>query len=212
MIADVYNKEHKKVGTTELPKVVFETKWNQALVHRAIIAQLANRRRPIAHTKDRSEVRGGGKKPYAQKHTGQSRAGSKRSPLWSGGGTTFGPRNERDFSQKINKKMRRIALWSLIAEKQRVGDVSIIDTLELKEQKTKLVADIILKFFNKKESMLFVPSREHMSFSRAGKNIPKTIISAVSGLNVYDCATHRRIIFEKDALLEFSQPQENNKK
>jgi len=209
MTVDIYDKNYKKVGEINLPENVFGVVWNPKLVHQVTLAQLANRRVPVAHAKDRSEVRGGGKKPYAQKHTGRSRQGSIRSPLWSGGGATFGPRNDRDFSQKINKKTKRNSLFSLLSEKQRVGEIFVIDTLELKEVKTKIAADIVSKFLNnKKESVMFIPSKEHMSFSRAGKNISKVAISGISGLNTYDCATSKYIIFEKDAIEELSKLKE----
>src|SRR3989338_7273411 len=103
----VYNQEGEKVKEMDLNPAVFEVAMNNDLVHQAVVAQAANKRKPLAHTKDKGEVRGGGKKPWKQKGTGRARHGSSRSPLWIGGGVTFGPTNERNFSKKINKKMKK---------------------------------------------------------------------------------------------------------
>lgn len=202
MITDLYDKESNKVGTVELPESIFSRKWNPDLVNQVIAAQLSNRRQPLAHTKGRGEVSGGGKKPWKQKHTGRSRQGSTRSPLWKGGGVTFGPTNERNFSKKINKKMREVALSSILSKKFKDGEVKIVDDLSLKAYKTKLASAVVRKIAGEKTSVLFVPSREHSMFSRAGKNIPKVSTLTAQNLNVYECALHKFVIFEKDAIKE----------
>ena len=117
--AVVYSQEGKKSGSVTLPEAVFGEKWNADLVHQVVVAMQANARQPIAHTKDRSEVRGGGRKPWAQKGTGRARHGSSRSPIWRHGGVTHGPRNDRDFSQKINRKMKVKALYAVLSKKFR---------------------------------------------------------------------------------------------
>jgi len=117
MNADVYNLNNEKVGTVELPENVFGAKWSPVLVKQVVDAQRANARDPWAHAKGRGEVRGGGRKPWRQKGTGRARHGSIRSPLWIGGGKAHGPRKERDYSQKVNKKMRRLALFSALSRK-----------------------------------------------------------------------------------------------
>ncbi|MFH0712566.1 MAG: 50S ribosomal protein L4, partial [Candidatus Jorgensenbacteria bacterium] len=117
MKAEVYNKENKKVDTIELSDRVFGAKWNPALVHQVLVSESANRRKPYASTKDRSEVRGGGRKPWAQKGLGRARHGSIRSPIWVGGGVTHGPRPEKDYGKKINKKMKRTAIYSVLSKK-----------------------------------------------------------------------------------------------
>src|SRR5438105_1748720 len=114
---DLYNQENKKVGTVELPDKFFGVKWNPTLVHQALVAEMANARQPLAHAKGRGDVRGGGKKPYMQKHTGRARAGSTRSPIWKGGGVTHGPLKEKVYSKKINTKMKRLALYSILSKK-----------------------------------------------------------------------------------------------
>ncbi|MEK7543178.1 MAG: 50S ribosomal protein L4 [Patescibacteria group bacterium] len=204
MTTEIYNKENQKIGAIELPGSVFSIKWNPDLVKQAITAQLANRRQPLAHAKGRGEVSGGGKKPWRQKHTGRARAGSSRSPLWKGGGVTFGPTKEKDFSRKINKKMKSLALYSLLSKKASEGEVRVIDNLSLSEYKTKHVFEIISKFFGGKSSVIFVPSRDNSMFSRAGRNIPKVLVTGTGNLDIYECASHDNLIFEKGAIEELA--------
>ena len=201
MKIQVYNQKHEAVGEVTLPKEIFEVSWKADLVHQVVKAQLANRRTPVAHTKGRSEVRGGGKKPYAQKHTGRSRQGSSRSPVWVGGGKAHGPQKDRDYSQKINKKMRIAALRSLLSQKLRDGELQVIDTLELKNLKTKQAA-LIRANFAKSGSMLFVTSKESSSFVRAARNLPKVKIAVALDLNVYDCAAYKHIVLEQPAIAQ----------
>ncbi|MDO8557393.1 MAG: 50S ribosomal protein L4 [Candidatus Jorgensenbacteria bacterium] len=211
MITDLYNKENEKIGTVELRDAVFSQKWNPDLVNQVILAQLSNRRQPLAHTKGRGDVSGGGKKPYAQKHTGRSRQGSSRSPLWKGGGVTFGPTKERNFIKKINKKMREVALSSLLSRKLKDGEVKIIDDLSLQAYKTKLAAHVVKQLIGKSTSVLFVPAKEHALFSRAGRNIPQVAVLQAPNLNVYDCASHKFVILEKNALNEIPVQSRLNK-
>jgi large subunit ribosomal protein L4 len=141
--ATIYNQKGTSAGTIALPKSVFGVKWNADLVHQVAVAMMANRRAGTAHTKDRSEVSGGGKKPWAQKGTGRARHGSSRSPIWVGGGVTFGPRAEKDYSQKINKKMRAKALFSVLSKKQADSSILFIDGITLDAMKTKSALDIL---------------------------------------------------------------------
>ena len=129
MKVSVYNQEGKEVGKVLLPKEIFEVKVNPDLVHQVVVCQMANRRQPIAHTKDRGEVRGGGRKPWSQKGTGRARHGSIRSPLWIGGGVTFGPRKEKIFKKKIPKKMRRKALFMVLSGKAKENLLLVLDKL-----------------------------------------------------------------------------------
>lgn len=135
--ATIYNQKGSSLGSIALPKSVFGVKWSSDLVHQVVVAMMANRRASTAHTKDRSEVSGGGKKPWAQKGTGRARHGSSRSPIWVGGGVTFGPRSEKDYSQKINKKMRTKALFSVLSKKQADNSILFIDGITFDAMKTK---------------------------------------------------------------------------
>jgi len=137
MKVSVYDQQGKEAGTTLLPKEIFGLSVKPDLVHQVIISQMANRRRVIAHAKDRSEVRGGGKKPWRQKGTGRARHGSIRSPLWKGGGVTFGPTKERNFKKIIPKKMKRKALFMALSSKVKDGELVVVDELKLENHKTK---------------------------------------------------------------------------
>jgi large subunit ribosomal protein L4 len=131
-----YNQIGEEAGLIDLPDAVFAVPWNADLVHQVVVGMEANAREPWAHTKGRGEVRGGGKKPWKQKGTGRARHGSIRSPLWRGGGVTFGPRNEKNYSKKINKKMRAKALFATLSEKLRDGEILFLDRLAFPAPKT----------------------------------------------------------------------------
>ncbi len=137
MKATIYNTKGTEAGTIDLPEAVFGAKRNSKLVTQVVLAMQANARPTVANTKGRGEVRGGGKKPWKQKGTGRARHGSIRSPIWRGGGTTHGPLKEKDYSQRINKKMRSKAVAIVLSEKLKDGKVLFVDTLPMKEPKTK---------------------------------------------------------------------------
>lgn len=146
----LYNQKGEEVGTTLLPKDIFDVKINPDLIHQVIVSQMANRRKVVAHTKDRGEVRGGGKKPWRQKGTGRARHGSIRSPLWRGGGVTFGPRKEKIFKKKIPKKMKRKALFMVLSDKFKNNLLIVLDELKLEKTKTKFLVQL---FENLKEKI-----------------------------------------------------------
>ena len=137
MNTKIYTREGAESGSITLPEAVFGVALNPDLVHEVVVGMQANARAGTAHTKDRSEVRGGGKKPWKQKGTGRARHGSRRSPIWTGGGVTFGPRNEKDFSVKINKKVKAKALACVLSKKLADNEVFFVDSLAMEEPKTK---------------------------------------------------------------------------
>ena len=137
MKKEVYNQQGKVAGTVELPEKIFNLPWNADLVHQVIVSMQSNKRAGTAHAKDRGEVRGGGKKPWRQKGTGRARHGSIRSPLWIGGGVTHGPRKDRNYSKKINRKMKRKALFTILSRKLKDGEILLVNDITLKEFKTR---------------------------------------------------------------------------
>jgi large subunit ribosomal protein L4 len=192
---------HEKVGTTELPARVFGAAWTPRAVHQVVNAFLANTRNTVAHAKDRSEVSGGGRKPWKQKHTGRARHGSTRSPLWRGGGVTHGPLTERDFSKKVNDGMKRAALRSMLSKKWKDGEVSVVESFALPASKTKEVATFVKAFAGKGvASALLVPAKADRSLVRASRNIAKVDTMSAADLHTYICAAHRMLIIETKAL------------
>lgn len=183
MKVPVYNLAGDKTGEVTLPASVFGLAWNADLVHQVLRAHTANERQVVAHTKDRSEVRGGGVKPWRQKGTGRARHGSTRSPIWTGGGVTFGPTKERSFKQKINKKMNRKALLTVLSRKAKDGDVIAVEDFNIESGKTKEFAAVFEKLPLKKSTLLLTPVREEM-LNRAAKNVPNVTVLSARNINV----------------------------
>lgn len=205
MKTQVFNLKNEVVGDVELPTSVFGVKWNPTLVAQVVRAQLANKRRPWAHAKTRAEVRGGGRKPWRQKGTGRARHGSIRSPLWVGGGKAHGPLKTRDYSQKVNKKMKRAALFSVLSRKLHDGEVKIFVDLAIAEPKTKRLAEPLrivlgLKKNEKRFDALLVADKENKNIIRASANLPKAKATTPESLNVYDVLNYKSIFIEKEAL------------
>jgi len=205
---DVINKENKKVGTLALPAGVFSVKWNPELVHQIVTAHLANKRNTVAHTKDRGEVAGGGRKPWRQKHTGRARHGSTRSPIWSGGGITHGPRNDRDFSKKTNKKMRQAALYSALSKKLLDKQLIVVDDFNFGSEKTKGYAAFFKHFFKKQTSALVIVEKEKKNAFLGARNIPGVLVIATPSVNTYECMAHKFIFIEKDAVSHIKKSEE----
>jgi len=137
METKVYNQKGETVGSVALPEKVFGLTWNSDLVHQVVTSLASSARSPIAHTKSRAEVRGGGRKPWQQKGTGRARHGSTRSPIWVGGGVAHGPRNDKNFTRKVNRTMKKKALFTILSRKYKNGEVLFVDTLSFKAPKTK---------------------------------------------------------------------------
>ncbi|MEK7624260.1 MAG: 50S ribosomal protein L4 [Patescibacteria group bacterium] len=200
MKTDLFNQKNEKTGTIDLPDAIFDVKWNPDLVHQALTVQMANRRKVLADTKDRGEVRGGGKKPWRQKGTGRARHGSIRSPLWKGGGVTFGPLKERNFSRKINKKMKQLAIFGIFSKKLNEQEIKIVDTLKLEDRKTKNLANLIKNFISPKESLLLIPAKENKNIYLAARNLAKAGALSPESLNVYDLLKYQKIILDQEAI------------
>lgn len=204
----VYNTKGEEVGKTKLPAEVFDVEINNDLVYQAVATQLANRRLPLAHTKDRGEVRGGGRKPWRQKGTGRARHGSIRSPIWKGGGSTFGPRKERVFNKKINKKTKRKALLMALSSKFKDKELIVLDKLELKEAKTKIMAKILENIFVKKqktknknqESVLIATAKKDEKIIKANRNIPYTKSISADSLNIIDLLSFKYFLIDKEGI------------
>jgi large subunit ribosomal protein L4 len=210
MKADVYNLKNEVVGTVDLPSAVFGTKWNAALVQQVLEAQLANARSPWAHVKDRSEVRGGGKKPWRQKGTGRARHGSTRSPIWVGGGKAHGPRNDRDYSQKVNKKMKRVALFSVLSKKAKDGEIKVFESLMIETPKTKIAATALKNILSPKKGdkrfdVLLVSDNTNKNLFRATSNLQKTKAIEAGSLNVFDIINHKNLFMDKNAVETIEQ-------
>ncbi|MFA6550927.1 MAG: 50S ribosomal protein L4 [Patescibacteria group bacterium] len=203
MKVKVYNQNAETVGEQDLNPAVFAVKAAEALVHQAAIAQMSNERQVLAHTKTKGEVRGGGRKPWRQKGTGRARAGSTRSPLWKGGGITFGPRADRNFSKKINTKMRQKALLGVLSDKVKNNNLILIDKLELAAAKTKQAALIINNFaikvigekkIIKKPQMLLVITGKDETTERAMRNLVSVKVIKINNINILDLLKHKNLI------------------
>ncbi|MEK7212065.1 MAG: 50S ribosomal protein L4 [Patescibacteria group bacterium] len=210
MTTEVYNLQGQRVGKLELPGNIFGVKWNPVLVHQALLAQLANRRNPWAHAKGRGEVRGGGRKPWRQKGTGRARHGSIRSPLWVGGGKAHGPIKSRDYSQKLNKKMRRLAILSVLSKKAKDGDIKFFDNLAINEPKTKVLFGYLRKLVSlpaksKKLDVLIIPESDNANILRASRNLVKTKVLPTANLNVYDLMNYKHIFMVQSAVAELEK-------
>src|SRR3989344_1527703 len=145
MKVNLYNQNAEQAGSIELPDSVFGLKWNPDLVHQVVKGQEANMRPKVAHAKDRAQVRGGGKKPWRQKGTGRARHGSIRSPIWKGGGVTHGPLTEKNYNKKINRKMAKKALFTVLSQKARENEILVLEKLNFSEPKTKLASEFFKK-------------------------------------------------------------------
>ena len=190
----VYNQEGKEVSELELDKAVFGLPWNADLVHLAVRVISANQRQVLASTKMRGEVSGGGKKPWRQKGTGRARHGSIRSPLWKGGGVTFGPTSERNFKLGINKKMARKAFLTALSGKVKDNELLVLDELKLMAPKTKEMAKIMKNFPQIKNGLLISPKDENIK--KAGRNLPNLSIASIDNLNISDILKHKYLILD----------------
>ena len=194
----VYNMEDNEVGTIELNDAVFGVKVNEHLVHMAVVQQLANNRQGTQKAKTRSEVSGGGRKPWSQKGTGQARQGSTRSPQWTGGGVVFAP-VPRDYSFKINKKEKRAALKSALSDKVANGKLVVVDALTFDAPKTKEFAKVMANL-NVNDKALVVLNDNNENVVLSARNIPTVKTSLTNTINVYDVVNAKTLVLTQDAV------------
>ena len=196
----VYNMEGKEVGTLELNDAVFGVEVNEHLVHMAVVRQLANNRQGTQKAKTRSEVSGGGRKPWRQKGTGHARQGSTRAPQWTGGGVVFAP-VPRDYSFKMNKKERRLALKSALTSRVQENKLVVLDELNLDAIKTKDMQNVLNNL--KVEKAMVVTDNENVIIST--RNIPNVITASVSTLNVFDVLKYNTVVLDKAAVAKVEE-------
>lgn len=193
-----YNTNGEKVTDIDLSDDIFNSKINEDVVHQVVTAQLAKVRSGSASTKTRSEVRGGGRKPWRQKGTGRARHGSIRSPLWVGGGITFGPK-PRSYNKKVNKKMKKIALKSVLSDKLQTESIMILDELNLDEIKTqKMVALLEELGLSEKKVLIVLPEKDKNIYLSA-RNLPRVKTLVLDGLNTYDLLDNEVILMSEEA-------------
>ena len=198
----VYNKEGKEVGTLELNDAVFAAPINEHLVHMAVVQQLANKRQGTQSAKTRSEVSGGGKKPWRQKGTGHARQGSTRSPQWTGGGVVFAPK-PRDYSFKMNRKEKNAAIKSVLTSKVNDSKFFVLEDLALDAIKTKEVV-AILKNLNVEKALIVTADKDE-KVTLSARNIPTVRTALTNTINVYDILKYDTVVITKDAVAKIEE-------
>ncbi len=194
----LYNMKADEVGTLELKDALFNAEFNESVIHQAVVTRLANERQGTKSTLTRSEVRGGGAKPYRQKGTGRARQGSTRSPQWIHGGVVFAPKS-RDFSKKMNVSAKRVALFSALSQKIREDEVIFIDDIKVSAPKTKeMVA--FLKAFNLEKTVLVVMDNNDEAVLKACANIKAVSTLPVDQINTYDVVKNAKVVISKKAV------------
>ena len=196
---NVHTIEGEKIGEIQLNDNLFNAKINKHIVHQIVKRYLAEKRRGTASTKGRSEVSGGGKKPWRQKGTGRARAGTIRSPLWVGGGVVFGPEN-RDFGYSIPRKMRLLALKSVLSDKVKNKNLIIIDKLELENGKTRDITNMFDNLHLENDKVLIVIDKEDEGITRAVRNLKNAMAITANKINTYDILNYQKMIITKPAL------------
>ncbi|MEK7567434.1 MAG: 50S ribosomal protein L4 [Patescibacteria group bacterium] len=201
MEQNIYNQQGKKSGTIKLPEKHFGLKWNADLVHQVVTSMMSSRRKGLAHVKERGEVAGGGRKPWQQKGTGRARHGSIRSPLWRKGGVTHGPRNEKNYARKVNDKMRRKALYTVISQKLRDGEVLFLDEIKMAQIKTKDAKGIVEKISSikgyekmagkKKNAVMIALSKKDKNVEKSFQNFNNMSVIESRNLNPVDILNYK---------------------
>lgn len=206
----------------KLPEAIFDAKWNSDLVHQVVLSMQSNARTGTAHTKNRAEVSGTGHKPWKQKGTGRARHGSRRSPIWVGGGIAHGPRSDKDYSKTITKAMRRGAMISLLSQKMRDGEIIFVEPLEIKTPKTKDALKVLTNIGKavgkdriatgkKPYSLLALPSNQK-SVQKSFANLPSVTVDMVQNLSVLDIINRKYLVFVgPEATLAFLEAKKTKK-
>jgi len=220
---DVINSNGQVVGAIELKDTVFNIEPNMDVMYRYVDMQLSNARSGTASTLTRAEVAGGGRKPWAQKHTGRARAGSSRSPMWRHGGVTFGPK-PRDYDKSLNKKMKKLALKSALSVRLRENNIVVIDDIKFDTPRTKQMKEVIEKISLTGKKVLFVlpfKNEEYRNVKLSANNIPKVkVIIAdnpnqgkinIDGLNVFDLINNEKIVLTKELVKKIEEVLDNGK-
>lgn len=206
----VHNQEGKKIEDLSVSDAVFAVKANDELLHQVFMVISGNQRNPIAHTKDKSEVAGSGKKPFRQKGTGSARQGQKRNPVMKGGGVAFGPTNERNFKRDLNKKMKQKAVRIALSEKLRSGTLVAIDSLMIEKPKTKSFAQV-LKQLDVKGKVLVAFSDKEKETSLISRNIKNTMNTMTKDLNVMDLLNNKYLLLSKQSIAYLEEKFQESK-
>ena len=204
METTVYNQKGKEAGKIELPETVFGLSWNADLVHQVVVAMTSSMRDSIAHTKTRGEVRGGGKKPWQQKGTGRARHGSSRSPIWVGGGVAHGPRSDKNYNRKINKKAKTKALYTILSKKFRDGEILVVDSLafaapKAKEAKATLLSLSKVKGFEKlgtkpKNAAIIAIDKKYPEVTKSFGNFGNVSVEELRNINPVSVLNHKYLV------------------
>ncbi|MBT4121639.1 50S ribosomal protein L4 [bacterium] len=198
----VYNLNGEKVKEIDLNPDIFAIDVKPEVVQQVVVAQMANSREAIAHTKGRSEKRGGGRKPWKQKGTGRARHGSVRSPLWTGGGVTFGPTKFRNFKQRINKKVRKKAIYMALSDKVNNNSLILVEDLNIPEAKTKSLIEVLNKLPLKDKKVLLVLDKKNENIVRGASNLPTVMTLPLKSLNVVDLLKYEFVLMPENAALK----------
>jgi large subunit ribosomal protein L4 len=200
----LYNVSGEQIGEIELNESVFGITVHQSVLHDAVVAYLANQRQGTHDTKTRGEVRGGGRKPWRQKGTGRARAGSSRSPIWKGGGIVFGP-HPRDYSIRLPKRVRRLAIKSALSSKVESGSIIVLDQLSLEIPKTKEMIRILDNIKASGNKALLVTAAVDENVVKSARNIDGVKSTTASFLNVYDIMAHQTLVITRDAVTKVEE-------
>ncbi len=206
MEATIYNQKGKQTGKIQLAENVFGLPWNADLVHQVVTSMMSSQRTPVAHTKNRGDVSGGGKKPWQQKGTGRARHGSTRSPIWAHGGVTHGPRNDKNYDRKINKKMKAKAFYTILSAKYKDGQIIFVDDISFRTPKTKEAKDVLSSLSKisgyetllskKNNSAILAFSKKDSATEKSFHNFNNVLVDEVRNLNPVDLLNYKYLIIE----------------